>query len=187
MNNMNLENLMSKASEMAIGNIWGENAYKINMAIIKNDHNNCAAYTRLAKYYKLNDNITEAKNMYLKTLDIDPKNRIAINNLNDIEQDQRENDTVDKIKTTKELLKEGKNSMTKGKYKMAVKIFSKVYSNEPSLTYAVSLAGAYKKMCKYDSIEKLYRQLIDSSNKQSDVEEINNEFKLLRINEKSLT
>lgn len=184
MNNVDLKKLVNKASEMAIGNIWGENAYKINMAIIKKDNNNCGAYTRLAKYYKLNDNIIEAKNMYLKTLDIDPKNRIAINNLNDIEQDQRENEAVDKIKTTKELLKEGKSSMTKGKYKLAVKLYSKVYSIEPKLMHAVSLAGAYKKLGEDDNIEKLYMQLIEDNQLQANVKAINDEFKLLRMDKK---
>lgn len=91
MNNVNLAKLVDKAGEMALRNIWGDNAYKINMAILKMDHNNCAACTRLAKYYRLNDNIAEAKNMYLKALDIDPTNRGAINNLNDIEKDQKKN------------------------------------------------------------------------------------------------
>ena len=90
MNNTNLQRLMDKAGKMALRNVWGENAYKINMAILKVDHDNYAACTRLAKYHKLNDNIAEAKIMYLKALGIDPKNRIAINNLNDIEKDKTE-------------------------------------------------------------------------------------------------
>lgn len=187
MNNVNLQKLVDKAGEMALRNIWGENAFKINMAILKKDHNNGAACTRLAKYYKLNDNITEAKNMYLKALDIDPYNRGAINNLNDIEKDQKESDAVDKIKTTVELLKAGENSMLKAKYKLAAKLFSKAYSIEPLLINAVSLAGAYKKMGKYDRIEKLYGQLIDGNHIQADVEAINNEFKTLRQDENSLT
>lgn len=187
MNNANLQKLVSKAGEMALRNIWGETAYKINMAILKTDHNNTAACTRLAKYYKLNDNIAEAKNMYLKALDIDPNNRGAMNNLDDIEKDQKESDTVDKIKTTGELLKTGQSSMLKGKYKLAAKLFAKAYSNEPLLMHAVSLAGAYKKMGKYDTIEKLYGQLIGNNHAKADVEAINNEFKTLRIYEKSLT
>lgn len=187
MNNANLQKLVDKAGEMALRNVWGENAYKINMAILKSDHNNCAAYTRLAKYYKLNDNMTEAKSMYLKVLDIDPENRGASNNLNDIEMDQKEGDAVDKIKTTGELVKEGQHSMLKGKYKLAAKLFSKAYSIEPLLTYAVSLAGAYKKAGKYDRIEKLYGQLIDGNCVQMDVEAINNEFRTLRFKEKTIT
>lgn len=187
MNNVNLHKLMEKASEMALRNIWEEKAYKINMAILKLDHNNCAAYTRLAKYYKFNDNIAEAKNMYLKALDIDPNNRGAINNLNDIEKDQKESEAVDKIKTTGELLKEGQKSMLKGKYKLSVKLFFKAYSIEPLLINAVNLASAYKKMGSYDNIEKLYGQLIEGKHKKADIEAINTEFKTLRMNEKSLS
>jgi len=182
MNSVKLQKLVDKAGEMALRNMWGENAYKINMAILQMDHNNSAACTRLAKYYKLNDNITEAKNMYLKALEIDPNNRGAINNLNDIERDQQENNTVDQIKTAGELFRTGQNSMLKGKYRLAVKLFSKAYSIEPQLKYAVSLAGVYRKMGKHDSVEKLYRQLIDANHMEADIEAINNEFTALRLN-----
>lgn len=182
MNNANLQELVEKAGEMALRNIWGEKAYKINMSILKIDHNNSAACTRLAKYYKLNDNIAEAKNMYLKALDIDPQSRGAINNLDDIERDQQESDTVAKMATTGELLKVGQKSMLKGRYSIAAKIYSKAYGIEPLLTYAVSLAGAYKKMGEYGKIEKLYKKLIDDNHIESDTEVIKNEFKVLRLN-----
>jgi tetratricopeptide (TPR) repeat protein len=183
MNKVNLQKLVDKAGRMALRNIWGENAYKINMAILEMDQNNCAACTRLAKYYKLNDNIPEAKNMYLKVLGIDPNNRGAINNLFDIEKDQKESDVVDKIITVGELLKEGQNSMKKGRYRLASKLFSKAYGIEPLLIYAVSLACAYKEMGEYGRIEKIYRQLIDGSGSQADADAIRNEFKMLRLNE----
>jgi tetratricopeptide (TPR) repeat protein len=180
---MELQKLVDKASEMAMSNNWGEKALKINMAILKIDRNNCDAYTRLAKYYKVNENIAEAKNMYLKALDIDPTNRGAMNNLNDFERDEKESDDVDKIKSTNELLKEAQKSMLKGKYKLASKLYSKAYSIEPLLVHAVNLASAYKEMGRLDSIEKLYRQLIDQNHVQADVEAINNEFKTFGINE----
>jgi Flp pilus assembly protein TadD len=90
MKHTDLPRLIKKAGEMALHDVWGENAYKINMAILHLDKNNTAAYTRLAKYYKLTDNIAEAKNMYLKALEIDPRNRGAINNLTDMEKKQKE-------------------------------------------------------------------------------------------------
>ncbi|HEY5585416.1 MAG TPA: hypothetical protein VIK78_13130 [Ruminiclostridium sp.] len=184
MSNANLQKLVDKAGEMAMHNIWGEKAHKINVAILKLDRNNCAACTRLAKYYKLNDNIAEAKNMYLKALDIEPENRGALNNLNDFERDQNENEYVDKIKTIGELFKDGHKCLLKGKFKLAEKLFSKAYSIEPSLTYAASLATVYKKTGKFDDIEKLYTQLIEENQIPEDVEAINSEFKLLRMNTK---
>lgn len=180
MKRTDLPELISKAGKMAQNNMWGESAYKINRTILQMDQNNTAAYTRLAKYYKLNDNISEAKNMYLKALEIDPNNRGAINNLEEIEKDELESDTVGKIKTTGELFKIGQNSMQKGKYKLAVKLFSKAYSIEPLLKYAVSLAGVYKKMGEKDSVEMVYTQLIEANH--LDIEAINNEFKALGLN-----
>jgi len=183
MNNANLQKLVDRAGEMASRNIWGENAFKINMAILELDNCNCAACTRLAKYYKLNNNIPEATKMYLKTLEIDPTNRGALNNLSDIEKDQKESEAIDKIKTTGELIKEGQKSILKGRYKLAAKLFSKAYSIEPLLIHAVSLAGAYKKLSKFDRIEKLYNQLIEGNKIESEVEAITKEFKFLRMNE----
>lgn len=89
MDNEKLKRLADRAGKMATLNMWGENAYKINMAILRLDGNNSAACTRLAKYFKLKDNIEEAKNMYIKALEINPNNRGAINNLDDMERDQR--------------------------------------------------------------------------------------------------
>lgn len=90
MDNAKLQKLVDLARKMALRNVWGEKSYKVNMAILKMDPHNGAACTRLAKYYKLVDNISEAKNMYLKALEIDPENRGAINNLNEIEKSQKE-------------------------------------------------------------------------------------------------
>ena len=89
MNKENLQKLITRAGEMASRDIWGDNAYKINMAILSADQNNCAACTRLAKYYKLNDNMEEAKSMYLRALEINPENRGAINNLNEMDKVNR--------------------------------------------------------------------------------------------------
>ncbi len=88
MNKSDFDKLVEKAGKMATHDIWNENAYKINMAILRVDGNNSAACTRLAKYYRLNNNLEEAKNMYLKALEINPNNRGAINNLEDMERDQ---------------------------------------------------------------------------------------------------
>lgn len=181
MSNANLQKLVDRAGKMALRNVWGENAYKINMAILKLDPNNCAAYTRLAKYYKLDDNIAEAKNMYLKALEIKPDNRGAINNLNEMEKELKENDVVNQIQTSGELYSEGQISMLKGRYKMAVKFFAKAFEFEPSLTHAVSLANAYKKISRYDRIEKIYRQLMDGNSEQYNIEAVENEFKTLRL------
>ncbi|UWG96611.1 hypothetical protein LPY66_17260 [Dehalobacter sp. DCM] len=96
MSNVNLRTLVKKAGEMALGNSWGEDAYTINMGILAIDQNNSGSCTRLAKYYMLNDNLPEAKNMYLRALKIDPESRIALNNLQVIEQAQKENAIAEK-------------------------------------------------------------------------------------------
>jgi len=184
MSNINLQDLVDRAGNMALNNIWGENSYQINMDILKLDPNNCAAYTRLAKYYKLDDNIEEARNMYLRVLEINPNNRGAINNLNEMEKEQRENDDVSQMKSIGDLVKAGKTSILKGKYKMAVKLFERAFGLEPSLKHAISLAGAYEKAGRHDRIEIIYHQLINDHSQQNDIEAIENEFKALHLNVK---
>ncbi len=181
MSNVNLQDLVDRAGNMALNNIWGENSYKINMDILKLDPNNCAAYTRLAKYYKLDDNMEEARNMYLRALEINPNSRGAINNLNEIEKEQKENEEVNQIKTIGDLLKAGKNSVVKGKYKMAVKLFERAFGMEPSVKHAVSLAGACEKAGRYDRIEVIYKQLLSEHSQQNDIETIESEFKTLQV------
>ncbi len=181
MDNLTLKRLIAKACEMALNNEWGDKAHKINMAILKLDQRNCGAYTRLAKYYKLNGDISEAKNMYLMTMEIDPNNRGAINNLSEMERDEKENEEIDKIKSITELIKEGQKSMLKGKYNLASKLFSRAFSTEPILAYAVNLAGALKKLGKYDEIEVIYSQLIEKNRLQTNVDDINREFSALRV------
>jgi tetratricopeptide (TPR) repeat protein len=170
---------------MALGNEWGDNAYAINMAILKIDRSNCAACTRLAKYFKLQNNTEEAKKMYMRAVSIDPGNRGALNNLNDMEQERKENEIIDKFTTPKELLKEGQYYMLKGRYDMAVRFFSRAFGMEPLLVYAVSIACAYKKMGKYDMVEKLYNELLEGKSVNADAETVKKEFARLNLNEGS--
>ena len=187
MKNVELQKLSVDAGKMALGNIWGKEAYRINRAILEIDQHNCAAYTRLAKYYKLKNNMTEAKNMYLMAMKIDPNNRSAFNNLYEMKKDQADSDRVDEIKTAGELFKEGQKSMLKSKYKLAAKLFAKAYSQEPSLVYAVNLAGVYKKLGSYDKIELLYRELLENSPKQADTDDINNKFQEYLVSGRELS
>lgn len=117
MNNTNLRKLEKQAAMMSTVNNWGEDAFIINTNILEIDHKNCAAYTRIAKYYKLNNNIADAKSMYLKVLDIDPNSRIAINNLIAFEKAQKESDAINKKNTMAIVAAEEKSLKTKEKKK----------------------------------------------------------------------
>ena len=178
--NSDLQKLMDKAGEMAIRNMWGESAYKINTAILRIDNNNSAACTRLAKYYRLNDNIAEAKKMYLKALEINPNNQGVINNLNDIEKEQQEMDTIEQMKTGGELYTAGRNSIRKGQYKLALKLLLKAYKGEPLVKYALSLADAYKKLGEHERVGELHRELLIAHPSSADVNAINVGFSLLK-------
>ena len=72
MNCINLRKLLDKANEMAAKNIWGEKAFLVNMRIWVADNYNFTACTWLAHYYKLNDNIPDAKRMYFKAQEVYP-------------------------------------------------------------------------------------------------------------------
>lgn len=179
MNRDLLGKLVSKASEMALANNWGEKAFKINMMILKIDSSNSAACTRLAKYFRLNDNLIEAKNMYSRALEINPNNQGAKNNLIEIETYQHDKEFVDRFPTSQEAYDAARNLAQKGKYGLSIKCFIKAYSLEPLLKYAFALARIYKKLGKYDEVKKIYNQLMDSNPSQDNIDAINAKFVVL--------
>jgi tetratricopeptide (TPR) repeat protein len=172
MKNENLQKLIDKAAEMALDNIWNENAFEVNMKILEID-NNSAACTRLAKYFMLNDNLADAKDMYIKALEINPNNQGAKNNLNKIEESQMETQFIDKMTTSRESYNAGQEMMKKGKYGFAVKCYLKAYNIEPLLKYRISLARAYSKQGEHDKIKKLYRELLDNHPSRDVMDAIN--------------
>jgi tetratricopeptide (TPR) repeat protein len=171
--------LVSKASEMALANKWGEKTYKINTMILEMDSSNSAACTRLAKYFKLNDNLMEAKKMYSKALEINPNNQGAMNNLIEIETYQQDRDFIDKLTTSREAYDSARSLAQKGKYGLSIECFIKAYSMEPLLKYAFTLARVYKKLGKHDEVKKVYNQLVTSNSSQNNIDTINAEFVVL--------
>lgn len=179
MNSELLEKLVCKASEMALANKWGENAFKINKMILKIDSSNSDACTRLAKYFKLHDNLAEAKKMYSKALKINPNNQGARNNLTEIEKHEDEEEFLDKLATGKDANDAARAFAQKRKYELSIKCLIKAYSIEPLIKYAVSLAKIYNKIGKYDEVRKLYAQLVETDHSPQKSAIINSEFQLL--------
>jgi tetratricopeptide (TPR) repeat protein len=179
MNRDLFDKLVNKASEMALANKWNEKAYKINMMLLEMDSQNSAACTRLAKYFKLNDNLMEAKKMYSMALEINPNNQGAKNNLLEIETYQHEKEFVDMLSTGREAYDTARNLAQKGKYGLSTKCFLKAYSLEPVLKYAFTLARMYKRLGKHDDVKNLYTQLVNDNSSQKNTDAINAEFALL--------
>jgi tetratricopeptide (TPR) repeat protein len=179
MNNDLLGKLVCNASEMALANKWGEKAFKINKMILKIDSSNSAACTRLAKYFKLHDNIADAKKMYFKALEINPNNQGARNNLVEIEKHEDEEEFLDKLTTGKAANDAARACAKKRKYGLSIKCLLKAYSIEPLIKYAVSLAKIYNKIGKYDEVKELYTQLVNTDHSSQNSAIINSEFKLL--------
>jgi tetratricopeptide (TPR) repeat protein len=147
--------------------------------ILEMDSSNSAACTRLAKYFKLNDNLMEAKKMYSKALEINPNNQGAMNNLIEIETYQQDRDFIDKLTTSREAYDSARSLAQKGKYGLSIECFIKAYSMEPLLKYAFTLARVYKKLGKHDEVKKVYNQLVTSNSSQNNIDTINAEFVVL--------
>jgi tetratricopeptide (TPR) repeat protein len=179
MNCDNLRKLLDKANEMAANNIWGEKAYALNMKIWEAENNNFAACTRLAKYYKLNHNIPDAKRMYLKASEIYPKNQGAKNNLNEIERLHKETKFIDELTTSEECYYSGQKLTQRGHYWLAGECYFKAYSIEPLLKYCVGLAKSYSKLGEHNKIKELYRELMDNNPSLDTIEDIEVEFEEL--------
>jgi len=179
MNKELLGKLVNRASEMALANKWGEKSLKINTMILQMDSTNAAACTRLAKYFKLQDNLLEAKKMYSKALEINPNNLGARNNFDEIVKYQDEKEFVDKLTTGRDANDTARTLAQKGKYELSIKCFLKAYSIEPLLKYAVSLAKIYNKVGKYDEVKNLYKQLLGANQSLKDIDAVNSEFTIL--------
>lgn len=182
----NLNKLIDRAGEMALRNIWEEKAYKINMTILKYDKNNFAACTRLAKYYRLNENILEAKEMYLKALEINPESQGVKNNLYEIQREVDETKFISDLKTVKELSSSGQKLAQKGNHRLALKCYYKAFSIEPLLKIGVSLAKSYNKLGQQEEIKNLYKQLVNNNMLQEDLNSIKIEFEEILKNKKCL-
>lgn len=176
MTSENLNKLINKAGEMALSNIWEEKAYKINMTILKYDNNNFAACTRLAKYYKLSENIEDAKVMYLRALEINPESQGVKNNLYEIQREADETNFVDNLTTAKELFSAGQKLTQKGNHRLAQRCYAKGFKMEPILKYGVSLAKSYNKLGQQEEIKKLYKELVNNNSSITVINNIKVEF-----------
>lgn len=179
MNRNLFDKLVSKASEMALSNKWGEKSFKINSMILEMDNRNSPACTRLAKYFMLNDNLTEAKNMYSKALEINPTNQGAINNLIEIAAYEHDMEFIDNLATSREAYDAARSLAQKGKCELSTACFVKAYRIEPQLKHAFALARIYKKLRRYDKVKAVYTQLTEGNPSQEDIDAINDEFKVL--------
>lgn len=176
MNCDNLRKLLDKANEMAANNIWGGEAYAINMKIWEADNNNFTACTRLGKFYKLNDNIPDAKKMYLKALEIYPNDYGVKTNLIEIERLHKETKFIDDLKTSRECYNSGRKLTQRGHHWLASECYFKAYRIEPLLIFGVSLARSYDKLGKHDKIKRLYKELMDRNTSLDIIEDIKVEF-----------
>ena len=179
MNCENLRKLLDMSNEMALNNLWGEKSYIINMKIWGMDNNNFTTCIRLAKYYKLNDNMPDAKRMYLKALEIYPDNYVAKINLREIERLHEETKFIDELVTSRECYNSGQKLAKKGRYWLARECYLKAYSMEPLLEYGVGLAKSYSKLGEHNKIKKLYKELIDNNPSLDTMEDIEDEFEEL--------
>ncbi len=72
--------LEQQAIDAAINSQWHD-AIKLNEKILKQDNKNLAAYLRLGFIYLQTNKIAEAKKFYQRALRLQPKNQVAVENL----------------------------------------------------------------------------------------------------------
>lgn len=176
MNCQNLRKLLDQSNEMSANNLWGKKAFDINMKIWEADNKNFTACTRLANYYKLNDNTPAAKKMYLNALEIYPNNYGVKSNLYEIERLHEETKFIDELTTCSQCYNAGLKLTKKGHHWLAGECYLKAYYIEPLLKYAVSLAKSYHKLGKYEKTKMLYKELLNTNTSLDIIEDIKVEF-----------
>lgn len=92
----NIDRLENQAVNAAINLQW-EKAIELNKEILKSDIHNIDAILRLGFSYLQNKEIKEAKTFYEKALRIQPKNQIALENLERIEVLQEKGSTTQRL------------------------------------------------------------------------------------------
>ncbi len=76
-----IDDLASRADELAAGGEWDAEAEEINRRLIELDPGRIVAYTRLAKCLREKGDPEPAEALYQRVLEQDPSNRIAANYL----------------------------------------------------------------------------------------------------------
>lgn len=176
MNCANLRKLIDKSNEIAAKKIMSEKVYVVNMKIWVVDNYNVTACKRLAQYFIFNDNLSEAKRMYMKALEIYPNDRGLRRNFNEIIRIQAESEFIGNLTSSNECYNLGRKLTQQGLHWLARGCYFKAYSLEPSLKYGISLAKSYSKLGNYDKMKILYKELRNNNPSHEIIEDIEFEF-----------
>jgi tetratricopeptide (TPR) repeat protein len=141
----NLAKLCKKAETLALSGQWGKESIAVNTQILEIDEHVSAAYTRLARCFLEQKNYLAAQDMYTQVLAFDPKNTIALNNLQSIKKEisklQKLRDMA-AIDSYDEVFSVGIAARRQGKLSLAVAALLRAVELKPEKPFAWNALGA---------------------------------------------
>lgn len=159
----NLEQLISRAAELALAGNWGEEAIQLNTHILELDDKIAGSYTRLARCFKEQGNPLGAREMYLQVLAFQPENRIALNNLSCLEKELRIKElihSISNINSYEEAFATGVAAKRRNEIMIAITALKRAIELKPTKYALNALASAYRSANNLDIAEKIYKDIL---------------------------
>lgn len=162
-----LEQLISRARELALAENWGQEAININVKILELDPKVGEAYTRLARCFDEQENLLGAREMYLQVLNFEPQNKIALNGLSRIEQKLKyidDKQLVINVNSYEEAFAIGVAARRKNDITLAIAALKRATELNPTMYSLNALAGAYRANNDLSIAEKIYNDILSRNN-----------------------
>lgn len=152
--------LVARAEFLARADDWGDEAGKLNAAIVKLDPVNLSAHTRLAKWCLKRGRSGEAEQLYRRVLQLDRTNRIARNHLDEIVRNRRYQMTANNLTTYSEAFRRGVEERRRGNSELAAVILRRAESLASHDACRVALGAAYRDLQMLERAEAVYRDVL---------------------------
>lgn len=157
-----LKKQIEKAKELAASGYWGEEAIQCNLRILEIDDQIGGSYTRLAHCFELKGKLQSAEEMYIKVLEFEPNDRIALNGIERIKNqldEEKKKDLIGEIDNYEEAFSIGLAAKHKDKV-LSLSALKRAVELNPTIYALNALAAAYRANKDLDSAERVYKDIL---------------------------
>jgi tetratricopeptide (TPR) repeat protein len=156
--------LVKQAEALASEGNWGDEAIGVNTRILELDDRLAGVYTRLARCFREQGNWLAACSMYQQVLVFDSTNRIATNQLANLEERLKDLEGIEliaEINDYREALSIGVAARRQGNAVLAIAALNHAVVLDPTLYALTALGAAYRLNRQLTEAESTYRRAIE--------------------------